>query len=104
MEADIAKTRQAPAAAAPVAPPVEAAPKKKINPIKLKLLQDRVGQLESDIAKTESAIAETESSLANYTTADEAARLGTELAALRARHERLIADWETTSEALAEVS
>ena len=99
--------RQAPAAAAPSAPATpapEAAPKKKINPIKLKQLQDRVVQLEADIASTEAEMTDTEAKLSNYSNADESARLGTALAALREKHEKLLADWESTSEALAEVS
>ena len=82
----------------------EAAPKKKINPIKLKQLQDRVVQLEADIASTEAEMTDTEAKLSNYSNADESARLGTALAALREKHEKLLADWESTSEALAEVS
>jgi ATP-binding cassette subfamily F protein 3 len=106
MQAEIVQ-RQAPAAAAPSAPATpapEAAPKKKINPIKLKQLQDRVVQLEADIASTEAEMTDTEAKLSNYSNADESARLGTALAALREKHEKLLADWESTSEALAEVS
>jgi ATP-binding cassette subfamily F protein 3 len=106
MQAEIVQ-RQQPAAAAPSAPTApapEAAPKKKINPIKLKQLQDRVVQLEADIASTEAAMTDTEAKLSNYSNADESARLGTALAALREKHEKLLADWESTSEALAEVS
>ena len=83
---------------------IETAAKKKINPIKLKQLQDRVVQLEADIASTEAKVTETEVGLANYSNAEESARLGTDLAALRSKHEKLIAEWETTSEALGEVS
>ena len=83
---------------------IETAAKKKINPIKLKQLQERVVQLEADIASTEAKVTETEVSLANYSNAEESARLGTELAALRSKHEKLIADWEATSETLGEVS
>ena len=85
-------------------PVIETAARKKINPIKLKQLQDRVAQLEADIASTEAKMTETEAGLSNYSNAEESARLGTELAALRVKHEQLIADWETTSQALGEVS
>ena len=47
---------------------------------------------------------DTEAKLSNYSNADESARLGTALAALRQKHEQLLADWESTSEALAEAS
>ena len=67
-------------------------------------LQDRVVQLEADIAKTENDMTGTEASLSNYSNADESARLGTELASLRTKHEQLLADWETASESLSEVS
>ncbi|MFN0102018.1 MAG: ribosomal protection-like ABC-F family protein [Bryobacteraceae bacterium] len=104
LDAELTQRHQpAPAAVAPTADPVDNTPRKKINPIKLKQLRDRVVQLEADIANTETAMTETESNLSNYSSAEESTRLGTELAVLRARHERLLADWETTSEALAEV-
>ena len=83
---------------------IETAARKKINPIKLKQLQDRVAQLEADIASTEAKMTETEAGLANYLNAEESARLGTDLAALRVKHEKLITDWEATSETLGEVS
>ncbi len=104
MEAEIAKAHTpAPTpVATPSAPAPEPTAKKKINPIKLKQLQDRVNQLEAEIAATEAKIEQAETGLANYTSAEESARLGTELTSLRAKHEQLLADWESTSEALAE--
>jgi len=104
LDAALSQRQQPAAAPAVLAPVVEAAPKKKINPIKLKLLQDKVVQLESDIASTEEAMALKESGLASYSSAEESARLGSELAALRTKHEQLLADWESASEALTEVS
>jgi ATP-binding cassette, subfamily F, member 3 len=85
-------------------PPVDNNSKKKINPIKLKQLRDRVAQLESNIAETESQMNETEANLSNYSSADESTRLADQLSVLRARHEQLLAEWESTSEALSEAS
>ncbi|HEU0121705.1 MAG TPA: ABC-F family ATP-binding cassette domain-containing protein [Bryobacteraceae bacterium] len=105
LDAELSKRQQQPTAVAvPVAAPVEQAPKKKVNPIKLKQMQERVAQLEIDIATAEEEIAATEAQLANYSSAEESARLAGVLEALRGKHERMLAEWESTSEALGEVS
>src|SRR5947209_6356777 len=55
--------------------PVEpAAPKKRLNPMKLKQLQDRAGELESRISELEAEIAGHELALAEYRGADDAVR------------------------------
>jgi ATP-binding cassette subfamily F protein 3 len=79
----------------PVAEPVkEAKDVKRVNPIKLKQMQDRFWFLEEEIPRLESAIAATEASLGNYSSADETQRLSRELEALRKKHSELGAEWE----------
>jgi ATP-binding cassette subfamily F protein 3 len=81
---------------------VAAAPaKKRINPIKLKQLQDRVVGLEKSIADAEGEIAELEAALANYSSASDPVRTAQRLDALRTQHEGFLAEWEKTSEELA---
>jgi ATP-binding cassette subfamily F protein 3 len=105
MEEDLLRRRnEAVLAQIPVQPDVPApqAARKKINPIKLKQMQEKVAQLESDVAKAEAAIAERESMLADYGSAADPVRAAQELDTLRQKHEKLLADWEAASEALAE--
>ncbi len=103
LDAEIAQRQAAPepvAAAVPVA--AESQAKKKINPIKLKQLQDRVAQLETGIAEAEGEISATEERLSNYSSAEESARLADLLNQLRTRHEGMLAEWETAAAALEE--
>jgi ATP-binding cassette, subfamily F, member 3 len=103
LDAEIAQRQAAPEPAAAAASVVsENTAKKKINPIKLKQLQDRVAQLESGIVEAEAEIAATEEKLSNYTSAEESARLAEVLNQLRTRHEAMLAEWETSAAALEE--
>jgi ATP-binding cassette subfamily F protein 3 len=79
------------------APVVKIEPKaavKKLNPIKLKMLEDELAEAEERIPVLEEKIAAAESALGAYTTAEEAQRVSAELARLRAEHEALLAKWE----------
>ena len=75
-------------------PPAPKPPAKKLNPIKLKHLEDEVRAAEEAIPTLEERIAQTESALGAYTSADEAQRLSAELNCLRQEHEHLLARWE----------
>ncbi|MBM3769534.1 MAG: hypothetical protein FJW32_29510 [Acidobacteria bacterium] len=86
--------------------PLEAAPapaKKRINPIKLKQLEDRVVALEKSIGGAETEIAELEAALANYSSASDPVRTAQRLDELRTQHEGFLAEWEKASEELAAV-
>jgi ATP-binding cassette subfamily F protein 3 len=79
------------------APVVKLEPKvavKKLNPIKLKMLEDELAEAEEQIPVLEEKMAAAESALGAYTTADEAQRVSAELNKLRAEHEALLAKWE----------
>jgi ATP-binding cassette subfamily F protein 3 len=84
-------------APAPVMVPVAAAPKpagKKLNPIKLKMLEEQVREAEEAIPALEAEIAAAESRLGNFKSAEEAQRVSAELDRLRNEHEALVARWE----------
>ncbi len=89
------------APAAPVAPapavkaPVAAKPAvKKLNPIKLKLLEDEVAAVEEQIGELEEQVAAAEARLGVFTTAEEAQKASAELDRLRGEHATLSAKWE----------
>jgi ATP-binding cassette, subfamily F, member 3 len=87
-------------AAAPVAVAVATAaePKKRVNPMKLKQMEDRCKQLEQAIAQAETDIAELEGR--PYVNAEEALRVAGMLEQKRGELEKAMAEWEETSAAL----
>jgi ATP-binding cassette subfamily F protein 3 len=81
---------------------VPATPIKRLNPIKLKQLEDRLRHAEAEIPRLESAIAEAESRLGNFTSADQSQKDAAELEALRTKRTTLLAEWEELSLTLEE--
>lgn len=73
-------------------------PSKRINPIKLKQMQDRARELEGRIAELEATIRQTEDSLASFVSADESARLSGQLGEQRSTLDATMAEWEQVSE------
>ncbi len=81
--------------AVPIEMPIRsAAPAKRINPIKLKQMQDEAKQLEERIAKLELEIQQAEMRLSDYVGADEAVRLSNALEGSRAELEKAMSRWE----------
>jgi ATP-binding cassette subfamily F protein 3 len=74
----------------------EARPRR-LNPIKLRQLEDRAVELESESAKLEAAIAQLETGLQSYTSAEETRRQMELLAESRARLAEVLAEWERVS-------
>src|SRR5665213_1919981 len=77
--------------------PVTAPPKpsvKRLNPIKLKQLEDRVAAIENELPQLEDRIAQATQQQAVFTTAEAAVQLAAELDALRERHAALNVEWE----------
>ena len=68
--------------------------KKKLNPIKLKQMQDRCSFLEEEVPRIESSIAHTEQQLGNFISADETQRQSTLLENLRTQLNELTTEWE----------
>ncbi len=67
---------------------------KRLNPIKLKQMEDRVQSAEVEIPKLEEAIGAAEARMGVFTSAEESQRLSAELDAMRKRHGSLLAEWE----------
>ncbi len=81
-----------------MAPPE--AKQKRINPIKLRQLQERCQALESEIQELEQSIAECETSLQNFVSAEETMRVTEALAGHRKDLESRVAEWSELSETL----
>jgi ATP-binding cassette subfamily F protein 3 len=76
------------------APAEPKAPEKRVNPIKLRQMQDRRAALEAEVSKTETEISGLETSLANFVSVDETVRLNDLLTARKAALGKLVAEWE----------
>jgi ATP-binding cassette subfamily F protein 3 len=80
--------------AVPIPMPAPAAPAKRVNPLKLKQLEDQARTLEEQIASLESRIRDSETALSNYVGADEALRLSNLLMEQREQLEKAMSEWE----------
>ena len=67
---------------------------RRVNPIKLKQMQERLGAIEEEMPQLETAIAETEAALGNFVSAEETTRLSTVLGGLREMQASLTEEWE----------
>jgi ATP-binding cassette subfamily F protein 3 len=79
-----------------------ATPIKRLNPIKLKQLEDRLRHAEAEIPRLESTIAATEARLGNFTSAEQSQKDAAELESLRTQRTTLLAEWEELSLTLEE--
>jgi len=70
---------------------------KRINPLKLRKMQERCKEIEEEIAALETRIAAHEQSLLNFVSAEETARQTQSLEAHRAELASLMKEWEETS-------
>ncbi len=75
-------------------------PKKRLNPIKRKQIEDRVRDLEEEISRTEAAIERLEIAQQNFVSADESQRQSQELDQHKASHAALMKEWEEFSQEL----
>jgi ATP-binding cassette subfamily F protein 3 len=75
-------------------PEVAAVSVKRLNPIKLKQLEDRLRSAEEEIPRLEEAIAAAEERLGNFVSADQSQKDAAELDGLRERRATLMAEWE----------
>jgi ATP-binding cassette subfamily F protein 3 len=78
------------------------APAKRVNPIKLRQMQERLATVEAEIPRVDGWVAETEQALGVYVSAEETQRLTEVLAALRERQAELNSEWEELSMQLEE--
>jgi ATP-binding cassette subfamily F protein 3 len=95
---DLALPTNGHSVANPQSPSPNPQPAKRLNPMKLKKLQDRARELETQIAALEAEIASDEESLANFVSAEESMRLSTQMEKRRAALSALLAEWEETSQ------
>ncbi len=77
-------------------PEVSAAVKRvsRINPIRLRQMQDRCNALEEEIPRIEAAIQTTEEQLAVYVSAEHYQSQQTQLDQMRAEHAAMLTEWE----------
>ena len=91
--------------ATPTPGPVKAAAHpKRLNPIKLKKLEDRVAAIEQELAAIDSRIAAAEEGLGHYVSAEESQRTAASLETLRTQRAALLAEWESLASTLEEQS
>jgi len=76
--------------------------RKRINPIKLKQMQDRHQQMEQSIARLEDGIAECERELQSFVSVEETAKWTDLLAKRRSELESIMGEWEGLSQELEE--
>jgi ATP-binding cassette, subfamily F, member 3 len=77
-------------------------PRKRVNPIKRKQMEDRIHELEEKIGRAEAEVERIESALQNFVSAEESQRQSQELEQRKASHAALIQEWEALSEELQE--
>ena len=75
-------------------------PKKRLNPIKRKQMEDRITELEAKISRAEDEIARLETALQSFVSAEETQRQSQELEHEKASHASLIVEWEELSHEL----
>jgi ATP-binding cassette subfamily F protein 3 len=73
---------------------------KRLNPIKRKQMEDRLGEVEQEISDLETAIAGCETALQAFVSAEETQRATQELAAHKAALQARLAEWEELGAAL----
>jgi ATP-binding cassette subfamily F protein 3 len=81
-----------------------AVPVKRLNPIKLRQLEDRLRSAEEGVLLLESAIAAAEEKMSVFTSAEESQRTAAELEELRSRRGVLLSEWEELALTLEEQS
>jgi ATP-binding cassette subfamily F protein 3 len=71
--------------------------KRRVNPMKLKKLQDRLRVVEQEVASLESEIAQHDAALADFKSMEETVRLSEIVAERRKQLETRVAEWESVS-------
>jgi ATP-binding cassette, subfamily F, member 3 len=84
--------------AEPISMPGASASAKRINPMRLKQMQDQAQALETRIAQLEAEIQAAELSLSDFASPNEAMRISNLLESRRADLDRAMAEWESVSE------
>lgn len=74
--------------------------RKRVNPIKLRQMEERCSELEEEIARVETQIANAETSLSTFVSVEETQRTTRDLELSRERLKSLMQEWEQVSEFL----
>ncbi len=91
-----------PATATEAAGPGTTGKTRRMNPIKLRQMQERLAAVEAEIPRVETSLVEAEQALGVYISAEETQRLSEELNALREQQASLNSEWEELSMQLEE--
>ena len=91
-------------AAAPTQPSPSAAPAKRLNPIKIRQMEERRKSIEEEVSRLETEIAGFESELSRFVSVEETARVSAMLATRRADLEARMSEWEQLEQTLEEGS
>jgi ATP-binding cassette subfamily F protein 3 len=81
-------------------PETPAAPVKRVNPIKLRQMQDRCKELEEEVAHLETQIAAGEAELSDFVSTEETIRVSGRVEKQRSELAAMLAEWEQLSQAL----
>jgi ATP-binding cassette subfamily F protein 3 len=87
---------------APAAAEAEKVPVKRLNPIKLKQLEERLAFVEDEMPRVDDAISVGEEQLGRFVSAEESQRVAAELDGLREKRGKLLTEWEELALALEE--
>jgi hypothetical protein len=71
-----------------------------LNPLKLKQMEERAGEIEREMARREAEIAAVEQEMAHFVSVEETARLTKQIDEHRAKNEALMKEWEELSAAI----
>jgi len=77
---------------------------KRMNPMKLRQMQERASEIEAEVARREAEIAQAEQELGHFVSVEETMRLTGVVEGHRAANEALMREWETLSAAIEENS
>ena len=86
-------SRAGPCPPAPAAEPAKAE-ERRLNPIKLRQMKERQGEIEEEVTRMEAEIADYEAALANFVSVEETQRVNGLLEARRSDLESLMEEWE----------
>jgi ATP-binding cassette subfamily F protein 3 len=73
---------------------------KRLNPIKVRRMKERLGSIEAEVGQLEAGIADYESALANFVSVEETRRIAELLEARRADLAALLGEWEELSQSI----
>jgi ATP-binding cassette, subfamily F, member 3 len=96
------RTAAADGGAVLTAPPAQKKDVKRLNPIKLKQLEDRVTAIEAELNSLDTKIMDAEDRLGHFVSTGESQRTASDLEAMRARHAGLTNEWEAAATQLDE--